>query len=66
MGFTERKVRTERQQDHGQETVVRGMGLFQIRRLKYKRRGPGTKDLERTDKDFNYFSREGLKNKKVT
>lgn len=67
MGFTERRARTERQQDHGQETVERGMGLFQIRRLKYKNMGPGTEDLERTeDKDFNYFSREGLKNKKVT
>lgn len=54
MGFTEGRHRTERQQNHGQETLQRGTGLFQTRRLKYIRRGPGTKDLERRqDKDFN-------------
>lgn len=47
MGFTEVTLRTERQQDRGQETVQGGMGLFQMRRLKYKRTGSGTKDLER-------------------
>lgn len=54
MGFTEKRLRTERQQDHKQEIVQRGMGLFEMRRLRYEMRGLGTKDLERRkEKDFN-------------
>lgn len=43
MGFTEGGLRIKRQQAHGQETEQRGMGHFQMRRLKYKRRGTGQK-----------------------